>query len=314
MPRHRPLLANNVLELIGYTPLVRVNRLSDGDSAEILLKLEGLNPMFSVKDRIAYAMLKQAEEEGKITPGKTVIIEPTSGNTGIGLAMAAAVMGYRLILTMPDTMSIERRRVLAAMGAELVLTPEIKGMTAAVQRAEELIKQYDDAYMPQQFKNPANPEIHRRTTAVEILEATEGRLDCFVAGIGTGGTITGVGEVLKRELKQVLIVGVEPAESSVLSGGPPGPSRIQGIGAGFVPEVLNRDIIDDIVCVEYEDACQTARNLARREGVFVGISSGAICWAALQVAKKLGPGRRIVAVMPDLGERYLSHEVYAGMD
>lgn len=314
MPRHRPLLANNVLELIGYTPLVRVNRLSDGDSAEILLKLEGLNPMFSVKDRIAYAMLKKAEEEGKITPGKTVIIEPTSGNTGIGLAMAAAVMGYRLILTMPDTMSIERRRVLAAMGAELVLTPEVNGMMAAVERAEELVRQYGDAYMPQQFKNPANPEIHRRTTAVEILEATEGRLDCFVAGIGTGGTITGVGEVLKRELKQVLIIGVEPAESPVLSGGSPGPSRIQGIGAGFVPEVLNREIIDEIICVEYEDACQTARNLARQEGVFVGISSGATCWAALQVAKKLGAGRRIVAVMPDLGERYLSHEVYSGLD
>lgn len=311
MPRQRPLLANNILELIGYTPLVRVNRLTDSDGAELLLKLESLNPMFSVKDRIAYAMLKAAEEEGKIRPGETVIIEPTSGNTGIGLAMAAAVMGYRLILAMPDTMSVERRRVLGAMGAELVLTPEMQGMTAAIQKAEELCRQYPDSYMPQQFKNPANPEIHRQTTAVEILEATEGRLDCLVAGVGTGGTITGVGEVLRKELGNILIIGVEPAGSPVLSGGAAGPHQIQGIGAGFVPEVLNREIIDEIICVEYADARRTARLLARKEGIFAGISSGAVCWAALQVAKRLGPERRVVAVMPDLGERYLSHDLYA---
>ena len=311
MPRQRPILANSILELIGYTPLVRAARLIDSNSAELLLKLEYLNPMFSVKDRIAYAMLKEAEEGGKIQPGKTVIIEPTSGNTGIGLAMVAAVMGYRLILTMPDTMSGERRRILAAMGAELVLTPEVQGMTAAVEKAEELVREHPEAYMPQQFKNPANPEIHRRTTAVEILEATEGRLDCFVAGVGTGGTITGVGEVLKRELGSVFVVGVEPAASPVLSGGLAGPHEIQGIGAGFVPEVLNREVIDEILCVEYTDARETARLLAHKEGIFAGISSGAICWAALQMARRLGEGRRVVAVLPDLGERYLSHDIYS---
>ncbi|MDA2938048.1 cysteine synthase A [Acidobacteria bacterium AH-259-A15] len=314
MPRQRPLLANNILELIGFTPLVRLNRLPVNDSAEVFLKLESLNPMFSVKDRIAYAMLKKAQEEGKIWPGKTVIIEPTSGNTGIGLAMAAAVMGYRLILTMPDTMSIERRRVLRAMGAELVLTPEIRGMSAAIKKAEELLQEHSDAYMPQQFENPANPEIHRQTTAMEILEATEGRLNCFVAGVGTGGTITGVGEVLKKEIEGVQIIGVEPADSPVLSGGSPAPHEIQGIGAGFVPSVLNRDIIDEIIQVEYVDACQTTRRLARQEGIFAGISSGAICWAALQVAKKLGKGSRVVAIVCDLGERYLSHQVYSELD
>ncbi|MFQ5929383.1 MAG: cysteine synthase A [Acidobacteriota bacterium] len=314
MPRQRPLLANNILELIGFTPLVRLNRLPVNDSAEVFLKLESLNPMFSVKDRIAYAMLKKAQEEGKIWPGKTVIIEPTSGNTGIGLAMAAAVMGYRLILTMPDTMSIERRRVLRAMGAELVLTPEIRGMSAAIKKAEELLQEHSDAYMPQQFENPANPEIHRQTTAMEILEATEGRLNCFVAGVGTGGTITGVGEVLKKEIEGVQIIGVEPADSPVLSGGSPAPHEIQGIGAGFVPSVLNRDIIDEIIQVEYVDACQTTRRLARYEGIFAGISSGAICWAALQVAKKLGKGGRVVAIVCDLGERYLSHQVYSELD
>ena len=313
MARQRPLLANNILELIGYTPLVRLNRLPYGNSAEVLLKLESLNPMFSVKDRIAYAMLREAEKKKDIRPGKTVIIEPTSGNTGIGLAMATAVMGYKLILTMPDTMSIERRRILKAMGAELVLTPEIRGMEAAITKAEELLRSYPDAYMPQQFKNPSNPQVHRQTTAVEILDATQGRLDCFVAGVGTGGTLTGVGEVLKEELKDVRVVAVEPADSPVLSGGQPGPHELQGIGAGFVPPVLNRNVIDEILQVEYEDACQTARMLARREGIFAGISSGAICWAALQVAKRLGSGRRVVAIVCDLGERYLSHPVYSDM-
>lgn len=314
MARQRPLLANNILELIGYTPLVRLNRLPDGNSAEVLLKLESLNPMFSVKDRIAYAMLREAEKKRDIRPGKTVIIEPTSGNTGIGLAMVAAVMGYKLILTMPDTMSIERRRILKAMGAELVLTPEIRGMEAAIKKAEELLQSYPDAYMPQQFENSANPQVHRQTTAIEILEATQGRLDCFVAGVGTGGTVTGVGEVLKEKLKAVQVVAVEPADSPVLSGGQPGPHELQGIGAGFVPPVLNRDVIDEILQVEYGDACQTTRMLARQEGIFTGISSGAICWAALQVAKQLGSGRRVVAILCDLGERYLSHPVYSEID
>ena len=311
MPRQRPLCANNILELVGYTPLVRLNRLPEKDSAEVLVKLESFNPMCSVKDRIAYSMLKTAAKEGKIRPGKTVIIEATSGNTGIGLAMVTAVMGYRLILTMPDTMGLERRQVLAAMGAELVLTPEEHGMTAAIEKAEELFDQYPDAYMPQQFENPANPEVHRRTTAVEILEATEGKLDCFVAGVGTGGTITGVGEVLKKKLQQILIVGVEPKDSPVLSGGEPASHEIQGMGAGFIPPVLNLDIIDEIVCASYVDARRTARMLARQEGIFAGISSGAICWAALKIARRLGPGHRVVTVTCDVGERYLSHDLFA---
>ncbi len=314
MPVQRPCLANNILELIGNTPLVRLNRLPERGSAEVLLKLESLNPMFSVKDRIGYAMLQEAERAGKIRPGKTVIIEPTSGNTGIGLAMAAAVMGYQLILTMPDTMSVERRRILRAMGAELVLTPEVRGMEAAIEKAKELLKEYPDAYMPQQFENAANPEIHRRTTAVEILRATEGRLDCFVAGVGTGGTITGVGEVLKKQLQNVCIVAVEPADSPVLSGGAPGPHQIQGIGAGFVPPVLNLSIIDETMQVQYSDACRTTRRLAREEGIFTGISSGAICWAALEMAAKLGSGKRIVTIACDLGERYLSHPVFSEID
>ena len=314
MPVQRPCLANNILELIGNTPLVRLNRLPKRESAEVLLKLESLNPMFSVKDRIGYAMLQDAERAGKILPGKTVIIEPTSGNTGIGLAMAAAVMGYQLILTMPDTMSVERRRILRAMGAELVLTPEVRGMGAAIEKAKELLEEYPDAYMPQQFENAANPEIHRRTTAVEILQATEGRLDCFVAGVGTGGTITGVGEVLKKQLQNVCIVAVEPADSPVLSGGAPGPHQIQGIGAGFVPPVLNLSIIDETMQVQYSDACRTTRRLAREEGIFTGISSGAICWAALEMAAKLGSGKRIVTIACDLGERYLSHPVFSEID
>ena len=312
MTRQRPQLANHILELIGNTPLVRLNRLPDGKSAEVLLKMESLNPMFSVKDRIAYAMIKKAEEAGEIQPGKTVIIEPTSGNTGIGLAMVAAVLGYRLILTMPDTMSLERRRVLLAMGAELVLTPEVEGMKATIEKAEELFQQHQDAYMPQQFQNPANPEIHRRTTAREILEATQGRLDGFVVGVGTGGTITGVGEILKRELSRVHIVAVEPADSPVLSGGSPAPHEIQGIGAGFIPSILNRRVIDEIVCVAYEDARRTARRLAREEGILAGISSAANCWAALQIANRLGPDKRIVTMVCDLGERYLSHDVFSG--
>ena len=292
MPIQRPCLANNILELIGNTPLVRLNHLPEKNSAEVLLKLESLNPMFSVKDRIAYAMLQEAERSGEIHAGKTVIIEPTSGNTGIGLAMVAAVMGYQLILTMPDTMSMERRRILRAMGAKLVLTPEVQGMGAAIEKAKELLKKYPDSYMPQQFENPANPEIHRRTTAVEILQATEGHLDCFVAGVGTGGTITGVGEVLKKQLKEVCIVAVEPADSAVLSGQKPGPHELQGIGAGFIPPVLNLDIVDEIIQVQYSDASQTTRRLAREEGIFTGISSGAIC---SPLSKALAPTSTNVA-------------------
>jgi cysteine synthase A len=307
----RPKICNNVLETIGHTPLVRLNRLPAPGSAEVLVKLESFNPMRSIKDRIAFAMIDAAEREGRITPGKTTIIEPTSGNTGIGLAMTTAAKGYRLILTMPDSMSVERVRVLRALGAEIVLTPEKAHMKGAIAKAEELLREIPDSYMPQQFNNLANPAIHRCTTAIEILEDTDARLDAFVAGVGTGGTITGVGEVLKERLRNVMLVAVEPKESPVLSGGPAGPHAIQGIGAGFVPRVLNAEIIDRIVPVEYSDSKKTARRLSREEGILCGISSGAICWAALKVAKELGDGKRVVAVLPDLGERYLTTDVFA---
>jgi len=307
----RPKICNNVLETIGHTPLVRLNRLPAPGSAEVLVKLESFNPMRSIKDRIAFAMIDAAEREGRITPGKTTIIEPTSGNTGIGLAMTTAAKGYRLILTMPDSMSVERVRVLRALGAEIVLTPEKAHMKGAIAKAEELLREIPDSYMPQQFNNLANPAIHRCTTAIEILEDTDAQLDAFVAGVGTGGTITGVGEVLKERLRNVMLVAVEPKESPVLSGGPAGPHAIQGIGAGFVPRVLNAEIIDRIVPVEYADSKQTARRLSREEGILCGISSGAICWAALKVAKELGQKKRVVAVLPDLGERYLTTDVFA---
>ncbi len=307
----RPKICANILETIGHTPLVRLNRLPTGGSAELLVKLEAFNPTRSVKDRIAFAMIDAAEREGKITPGKTTIIEPTSGNTGIGLAMTAAAKGYRLILTMPDSMSLERTRVLRALGAEIFLTPDALGMRGAISKAEGLLREIPDGFMPQQFNNPANPAIHRRTTANEIIEDTGGKLDSFVAGVGTGGTITGVGEVLKERLRNVSLVAVEPKDSPVLSGGPPAPHPIQGIGAGFIPRVLNTEIIDRIIPVEYEDAKITARRLAREEGILCGISSGAICWAALLVAKELAVGKRVVALLPDLGERYLSTDLYA---
>lgn len=308
---NRPSICNDILETIGHTPLVRLNRLASTGSAEVLVKLESFNPMRSIKDRIAAAMIEAAEREGKITPGKTTIVEPTSGNTGIGLAMTAAAKGYRLILTMPDSMSVERTRVLRALGAEIKLTPDKLGMKGAIEKAEELLRELPDAYMPMQFSNPANPSIHRHTTANEIIEDTCGALDAFVAGVGTGGTITGVGEVLKERLRNVMLVAVEPKDSPVLSGGVPAPHPIQGIGAGFVPGVLNTEIIDRIVPVEYEDAKMTARSLAREEGILCGISSGAICWAALKVARELGAGKRVVAVLPDLGERYLTTDVFA---
>jgi cysteine synthase A len=311
MTPQRPKICKNILETIGHTPLVRLNRLPAPGSAEVLVKLESFNPMRSIKDRIAFAMIEMAESQGRISPESTTIVEPTSGNTGIGLAMTAAARGYRLILTMPDSMSVERTRVLRALGAEIVLTPDERGMQGAIEKAEEILAQLEDGFMPQQFNNAANPAIHRCTTAIEIIEDTGARLDAFVAGVGTGGTLTGVGEVLKERLKDVRLVAVEPKDSPVLSGGLPAPHAIQGIGAGFVPAVLNTEIIDRILPVEYEDAKTTARRLAREEGILAGISSGAVCWAALLVARELGGDRRVVAVLPDLGERYLSTDVYA---
>lgn len=296
---------DNVLDLIGSTPVVKLRSLPSKEDATIWAKLESFNPGGSVKDRISLAMIAAAEQEGKIRPG-TTIVEPTSGNTGVGLAMVCAVKGYRLILTMPETMSAERRALLAAYGAELELTPGSEGMRGAIRRAEEIVKKNKNFFMPQQFKNKANPQIHRQTTVQEILEQVPGKIDAFVAGVGTGGTITGVGEVLKKKLGSVKIVAVEPARSPVLSGGNPGPHKIQGIGAGFVPEVLNTSIIDQIIKVQDEEAIETARLLAKKEGLLVGISSGAAAFAALQVARELGKGKIIVVILPDTGERYLS--------
>jgi len=298
-------IAKDVSELIGHTPMVRLGRLATPEMAEVLVKLEQFNPGGSVKDRICLSMIEAAEEKGLLKKGST-IIEPTSGNTGIGLAMISAARGYKCVLTMPETMSMERRQILRAYGAEIVLTDGAKGMKGAIEKAEELSKKTQGSFMPQQFRNPANPDAHRRTTAKEILEAVDGKIDAFVAGVGTGGTITGVGEILKKHNPKIRIVAVEPKKSPVLSGGQPGPHKIQGIGAGFLPEVLNRQIIDEIVQVDDDDAARTSNALAKDEGIFAGISSGAAVWAALKVAKELGRGKRVVAILPDTGERYLS--------
>ena len=301
----RPKLAGSVLELVGGTPLVRLNRLPKSTGAAVLAKLESLNPGGSVKDRIALAMVEDAERRGLLKPGAT-LVEPTSGNTGIGLAMVCAVRGYHLILTMPDDMSVERQRLLARYGAEIHLTPAMEGMSGAVFAAQEICREHPDYFMPLQFENPMNPEAHRRTTAIEILDATDERLDVFVAAVGTGGTVTGVGEVLKERLPGVRVVGVEPARSPVLSGGRFRPHGIHGIGASFVPGILNRAVLDEIVLVRDEDATATARRLAREEGLLVGISSGANVWAACQVAERLPADQVVVTVLCDTGERYLS--------
>jgi cysteine synthase A len=298
-------LNKDVLGLIGNTPLVKINKLSSSEDATIWAKLEGCNPGGSVKDRIALSMIETAEREGKLRQGG-IIVEPTSGNTGIGLAMVAAIKGYRLILTMPETMSMERRQLLEAYGAELVLSEGKKGMKGAVEKAAEIYQNNQGYFMPQQFESSANPEIHRKTTALEIIQDLGAVPDGFVAGVGTGGTITGVGEVLKERNPDVWIAAVEPAASPVLSGGAPGPHKIAGIGAGFVPGVLNTNIYNEIITVTDCDAAETTRSLAKKEGILAGISSGAAVWAALKVAKKLGKGRRVVVIIPDRGERYLS--------
>ncbi|MFF2533720.1 cysteine synthase A [Brevibacillus sp. NPDC058079] len=304
-------VANSITDLIGFTPLVKLNRIVTEDIADIYLKLEFFNPGSSVKDRIALSMIEAAEADGSLKPGDT-IIEPTSGNTGIGLAMVAAAKGYRAILVMPETMSIERRNLLRAYGAELVLTPGSEGMGGAIRKAEELAKEDSSYFIPQQFKNLANPAIHRETTARELLDQAKeiGGVDAFISGIGTGGTITGVGQVLREHYPNVQIVAVEPAASPVLSGGKPGPHKIQGIGAGFVPDILDTQIYDEIIKVENEDAFETARRVARQEGILGGISSGAAIHAALQVAAKLGKGKKVIAVIPSNGERYLSTPLY----
>jgi len=299
----------SILDLIGSTPVVRLRSIPGKNDAEVWAKMECFNPGGSVKDRICLNMVETAEHEGKLKPGAT-IVEPTSGNTGIGLALTAAVKGYRLILTMPDTMSEERRSLLAAYGARLILTPDTKGMGGAIHKAEELLQEHSDYFMPQQFNNPANPEMHRKTTAVELLKQFK-RIDAFVAGVGTGGTITGVGEVLKDRIKNVRVCAVEPAASPVISGGEPGYHKIQGIGAGFIPAVLNRQVLDEIITVSDEDAVIYARRLAAEEGLLVGISSGAACCAALKVAQNLGKGHVVVTIFADKGEHYLSTDLFS---
>jgi cysteine synthase A len=301
-------VANSVADLVGQTPIVKLNRLVDENSAEVYLKLEYFNPGSSVKDRIALAMIEAAEEQGLIKPGVDTIIEPTSGNTGIGLAMIAAAKGYKAVFVMPETMSLERRNLLRAYGAELVLTPGPAGMKGAIAKAEELVQEHG-YFLPQQFKNQANPEVHRRTTGKEIVEQMD-QLDAFVSGIGTGGTISGAGSVLREKFPEIKIVAIEPTDSPVLSGGSPGPHKLQGLGAGFIPETLNTNIYDEVIQVGTEDAFAAARRAAKEEGILGGISSGAAIHAALEVAKKLGKGKKVLAIIPDNGERYLSTALY----
>jgi cysteine synthase A len=312
----RGRIFNSITETIGDTPLVRIHRMTEeaGVKADILLKLEFFNPLASVKDRIGVGMIEALEKQGAITPGKSTLVEPTSGNTGIALAFTAAAKGYRLILVMPESMSIERRKMLLVMGAELELTDAAKGMKGAIARAQELIAQIPDAVIPQQFENPANPDIHRRTTAEEIWNDTEGKVDIVISGVGTGGTITGVGQVLKARKPSVQMIALEPEDSAVLSGGQPGPHKIQGLGAGFVPAILDRKVIDEVITISNETALETARQTARLEGIPVGISSGAAVAAALEVGARPGnEGKTIVAVIPSFAERYLSTALFEGL-
>ena len=309
--KHRPAIASSILETVGNTPLVRLSRLSEGLPGEVVAKLEFFNPMASVKDRIALYMIEAAEKEGRLTPD-SVVVEPTSGNTGIGLAFVCAQRGYRLILTMPETMSVERRRLLQALGAEVVLTPGPEGMKGAIARAEAVAAETPNAFIPQQFANPANVQAHRETTALEIWDDTEGKADILVSGVGTGGTLTGVSEILKEKKPGFRAVAVEPAGSPVLSGGDPGPHKIQGIGAGFVPQILQTDLIDEVIQVNEEQAGEAARRMAKAEGIPAGISSGAAIHAALQVAsRKESEGKMVVVIIPSFGERYLSTWLYA---
>src|SRR5262245_54253079 len=306
----REMIYDNVCQLIGRTPIVRLNRMPKSDWSEMLVKLEFLNPGGSVKDRIGLSMIEQAEQEGRLKPGGT-IVEPTSGNTGIGLAMVAAAKGYRVVLTMPEDMSVERLNLLRAYGAEIVLTPREEAMQGAIDAAEKILREHPGYFMPQQFRNPANPEMHRRTTAREIMSVLGNRLDALVCGIGTGGTATGTGEVLKKEIPELKLYAIEPVESAVISGGKPGPHKIQGIGAGFIPQILNRSVIDRLMTVTYEDARTAARRLAGLEGILCGVSSGAILHAASIAAQELGRGKRVLAILPDAGERYLSTELFS---
>lgn len=303
-------IVQSITELIGNTPMIQLKRIVAADGADVVVKLENFNPGGSVKTRIAFKMIQDAEQNGQLSPGGT-IVEPTSGNTGVGLALVGVALGYHVILTMPETMSLERRKLLKAYGAQLVLTSGAKGMPGAIAKAQEILKNNPDYFMPQQFENPANPEIHRQTTAQEILRDTEGQLAAFVSAVGTGGTITGVGEVLKETIPEVKIIAVEPLDSPVLSGGKPGSHKIQGIGAGFVPQNVNLEVIDQVIKVTYDDALETARRLAKEEALLLGISTGAAVWAALKVAEELPAQKRVVVIAPDTGERYLSTELFS---
>ncbi|NPV42534.1 MAG: cysteine synthase A [Firmicutes bacterium] len=302
-------IRRNITELIGLTPIVRLQNIVPGNDADVFAKLEFFNPGGSIKDRIALKMIEDAEREGLLKKD-SIILEPTSGNTGIGLALVGASKGYKVVLVMPDTMSIERRKLLKALGAELILTPGAKGMKGAIDKVNEMVAENRNFFVPQQFENPSNPQAHRETTAEEILQQMNGDIDAFVSGVGTGGTITGVGEILKLRIKNIKVIAVEPASSPVLSGGKPGPHKIQGIGAGFIPKILNRDIIDGIIQVTDMEAMKTSRLLAKKEGILAGISSGAALFAALKVAKELGKGKKVVVILPDTGERYLSTELF----